>query len=180
MENPIARDSAPAETTTTEFQTLIAPWVAEMYRMAAAIVGADGAEDVTQDALVDAWRGLGRLRDRERVRPWLHAIVANRASRHIRAQRSRPRLIAVEPDGLPSVGARVAPDHAAEIANRESLDRAFATLPSDQRVCVVLHYSFDIPVAQIAATLRIPEGTVKSRIHAGIQRLRATLTEDER
>lgn len=182
MENPLARVSAPAETT-ADFETLIAPWVAEMYRVAAAIVGPGGAEDVTQDALLDAWRGLARLRDRTRLRPWLHAIVANRARKHLRAQGSRPRLIAVQPADWPAdwpPGVQSEPDSAMRIADRDRLDRAFESLTAAQRTCVALHYAFDISVPEIAVTLSVPEGTVKSRIHAGVQRLRAALDEGER
>ena len=177
MQKPLAQRSASAGVAPAEFEVLVGPWVAEMYRLAAAIVGVDGAEDVTQDALVDAWRGLARLRDRSRVRPWLHAIVVNRAAKHIRARRSRPRFIAVDPELVD--GGRAAGDHAAAVALRQSLDRAFESLPAEQRVCVVMHYTFDLPLAQIAASLGIPEGTVKSRIHAGIQRLRLALQETE-
>jgi RNA polymerase sigma-70 factor (ECF subfamily) len=165
--------------TAAEFETLVAPWVAEMYRLAAAFVGADGAEDVAQDALLDAWRGWARLRDRTRVRPWLHAIVVNRARKHIRAQRSRPRLIAVRPpDWSDRRGSES--DASLRVEDRDRLDRAFEGLTAEQRACVVLHYSFDISVPQIASTLALPEGTVKSRIHAGIRRLRAALDEGER
>lgn len=179
MEKPLARDSASAEPATADFESLIGPWVAEMYRLAAAIVGPGDAEDVTQDAIVDAWRGLRRLRDRARLRPWLHAIVANRARKHLRAQRSRPRLIAVQPaDWSDRRGSES--DSAVRVADRDRLDRAFAGLTAEQRTCVLLHYSFDVSVPQIASTLAVPEGTVKSRIHAGIQRLRVALDEDDR
>src|SRR6188472_1514616 len=78
-----------------EFEALVGPWVNEMYRAAAAIVGVDDAADVTQEALADAWRGLDRLRDHSKARAWLRAIVVNRARKQIRAAQSRPRLIAV-------------------------------------------------------------------------------------
>lgn len=153
-----------------------------MYRLAAAIVGVEAADDVTQDALLDAWRGWSRMRDRARVRPWVRAIVANRAKKHLRAQRSRPRLIAVAPDELflDLRSSRVTPDHAVVIADRQRLDGAFERLSADQRVCVALHYSLDISVAEIARALGVPEGTVKSRINAGITRMRAALEGEER
>jgi RNA polymerase sigma-70 factor (ECF subfamily) len=176
MRERLTRRSASAGPATPDFEALVGPWVAEMYRLAAAIVGVDSAEDVTQDALVDAWRGLPRLRDRTKARAWLHSIVVNRASKHLRARRSRPRLISVAVEESRVHGGR---DPATDVARRDSLDRAFEDLSPDQRACVVLHYSFDFTVPQIAATLGVPDGTVKSRIHAGIQRLRAALAEDD-
>jgi RNA polymerase sigma-70 factor (ECF subfamily) len=154
------------------FEALVGPWVEEMYRAAAAIVGEDDARDVTQEALVDAWRGFGRLRDPDRARPWLHAIVANRCRKHLRAKRSRPRLIAVRvPEGAVD-------DRSAALSERDRLDRAFDSLTADQRIAVVLHYVVDLSVPQIAAALSAPEGTIKSRIHVGIDRLRAALDSE--
>lgn len=151
------------------FEALVGPWVDEMYRAAAAIVGEGDARDVTQDALVDAWRGFDKLRDPQRARPWLHAIVANRCRKHLRAMRSRPQLISVE------VPAGAVSDRSAALAERDRLDQAFASLTADQRIAVILHYVVDLSVPQIATALSAPDGTVKSRIHSGIERLRAAL-----
>jgi RNA polymerase sigma-70 factor, ECF subfamily len=177
MRDPLARGPALSAAESGDFEALVGPWVAEMYRMAAAIVGSAAAADVTQDALLDAWRGLARLRDRERIRPWLHAIVANRSLKQIRAWRSRPRTINVEPVGRPG---DVTPDASAAVLERERLDRAFGRLSAEQRVCLALRYSVDLTVPQIATTLSIPEGTVKSRLHSGLARMREALAEDDR
>jgi RNA polymerase sigma-70 factor (ECF subfamily) len=175
MEPTIVHRRADAAGRAATFEALVGPWIDEMYRMAAAIVGEGEARDVTQDALLDAWRGLGSLRDSERVRPWLHAVVANRCRKQLRARRSRPRLIDVEPpEGS-------AADRSAAVVERDRLDRAFASLPADQRIAVVLHHVADLSVPQIASALSVPEGTVKSRIHAGLACLRAALAaEDDR
>jgi RNA polymerase sigma-70 factor (ECF subfamily) len=162
-----------------EFEALVGPWVNEMYRAAAAIVGVDDAADVTQEALADAWRGLDRLRDQTRARAWLRVIVVNRAKKQIRAARSRPRLIAVSGPADFESG-RVSSDPASRVAERDMLDRAFNRLPADLRVCVALHYSVDWSIPDIAVALGIPEGTVKSRINAGMVRLRAAIAESDR
>ena len=52
-------------------------------------------------------------------------------------------------------------------------------LPEDQRLAVTLYYYEDMPVAQIARTLGIPQGTVKSRLSRGRERLRQLLREEE-
>lgn len=178
MDPAPASKSASADERSATFEALVGPWVQEMYRAAAAIVGANEAEEVSQDALLDAWRGLDRLRDQTLARPWLHAIVANRARKHIRAAMSRPRLIAVQQEPEPDAR-RSSPDHATEVAERDRLDRAFEHLTPDQRICLGLHYSLDLTVPQIAQSLSIPEGTVKSRINAGMERLRAAIAEDD-
>jgi len=156
------------------FERLVGPWVDEMYRAAAAIVGEADARDVTQEALLDAWRGFARFRDPERVRPWLHAIVANRSRKHLRARRSRPRVVPILdwPEGTVD-------DRSTVLAERDRLDRAFDALPADQRIALALHYALDLSVPQVAAALSVPDGTVKSRIHSGVERLRAVLTAED-
>jgi RNA polymerase sigma factor (sigma-70 family) len=156
------------------FEALVGPWVEEMYRAAAAIVGEADARDVIQDALLDAWRGFARLRDRDRVRPWLHAIVANRSRKHLRARRSRPRFVAVS--SWPEVPID---DRSEVLAEHDRLDPAFDALPPDQRVALALHYALDLSVPQVAAAMSVPAGTVTSRIHAGVERLRAALASED-
>lgn len=179
MEPAPAPESTSADARPEDFEALVGPWVNEMYRAAAAIVGSYEAEEVTQDALLDAWRGLSRLRDQARVRPWLHSIVANRARKHLRSARSRPRLVAVRTETSPD-STRSSPDHAIQLAERDRLDRAFEHLSADQRICLALRFSLDLSVPQIAEALGIPQGTVKSRLNAAVERLRPALAEDER
>ena len=170
----MAPHEADAASVAATFEVLVRPWVDEMYRAAAAIVGEADARDVTQEALLDAWRGFDRIRDPERVRAWLHAIVANRSRKHLRARRSRPRIVPIVswPEGAVEDGSTV-------LAERDRLDRAFDGLPADQRITLALHYALDLSVPQVAATLSVPEGTVKSRIHAGVERLREVLAAED-
>jgi len=177
MKTPLARGSTSAAVDPADFEAFVGPWVDEMFRAAAAIVGQAEAADVTQDALLDAWRGLPRLRDPTRIRPWLHAIVANRSRKQIRAWRSRPRLVDVSVTQEPVADEG---DPGALAARRDQLDRAFSRLSADQRICLALRYSIDLSVPEIAEALGIPEGTVKSRLHAVIARLRASLVEEDR
>ena len=170
----MAPREADAASVAATFEGLVGPWVDEMYRAAAAMVGEADARDVTQEALLDAWRGFTRIRDPERVRAWLHAIVANRSRKHLRASRSRPRVVPTLdwPEGTVD-------DRSTVLAERDRLDRAFDALPADQRIALALHYALDLSVPQVAAALSVPEGTVKSRIHAGIERLRAVLAAED-
>lgn len=157
-----------------DFEVLVVPHVDEMYRLARAIVGADDADDVTQNALVAAWRGLPRLRNTDGVRTWLHAIVVNAARDWLRARKRLPRAITVIDDAGARQPGRDA-DFAAAMAEHDRLDRAFAALSVNHRAVLALHYTLDLSVPEMAAVLGIPEGTVKSRVHGAVERMRAAL-----
>ncbi len=174
MEPTVAHRSADAAVVAATFEALVGPWVDEMYRAAAAIVGEGDARDVTQDALVDAWRGFSTLRDPGRARAWLHAIVANRCRKHLRASHRRPMVITSD---VPEIG--VEDRSAAALAERDRVDRAFVTLSADQRIAIVLHYVVDLSATEVAGVLSVPEGTIKSRIHAGMRRLREALDPED-
>jgi RNA polymerase sigma factor (sigma-70 family) len=61
------------------------------------------------------------------------------------------------------------------MASRDELERGFHRLDVDQRMVVVLHYYLDLPLPEVAATLGIPLGTAKSRLHRGLAALRRML-----
>lgn len=155
MEEKLAGRSTAATSRDVRFEQLVSPWMPEMYRLAAAICGIGDADDVTQDALVDAWRGFDRLRDEARVRAWLHSIVVSRARKHLRFRRFRPRTVEINPE-LTSYAER---DPSLSVAEHDRLDRAFDLLPVDQRACIALHHSIGASVPEIAVALGIPEAT---------------------
>jgi RNA polymerase sigma-70 factor (ECF subfamily) len=71
-------------------------------------------------------------------------------------------------------------DASADVADRDQLERAFRRLPVDHRTVVVLHHYADLPVAEVASTLGIPIGTVKSRLHHAMRGLKAAVEADSR
>jgi RNA polymerase sigma-70 factor (ECF subfamily) len=175
MADTRARAHDPA--TWDAFESRIARCVPEAYRLAAAMVGRDDAADVVQDALVEAWRHVGALRDPDRFEPWFRSIVANRSRNVLRARGRRPHTLTIDQD-LPVVGAGHAPDEA--VALRDGLDRAFERLSPEHRAILALRYTLDLPLLEIARTLEVPEGTVKSRLHTAVARLRAAYEEGGR
>ena len=130
----------------------------------------DWAKDAVQDALVRAWRNLPGLRDPDRFEAWLHRLLVRACYDELRRHKRRP--IEVELTGLewPSTH-----DETSSADEREALERGFRGLDPDQRLVVVLHYYLDLPLPEVAATLGVPLGTAKSRLHRGLAALRRRL-----
>ena len=135
----------------------------------------DAAEDAAQQALLDIWRKLPRLNDPDRFGAWSYRIVVRAAY----AEASRRRRWIVTPVRLASAPA-AAPDHAGAAADRDQLARGFQRLSVEHRAVVALKYFADRTDDQIAEILEIPVGTVRSRLHHSIRRLRAELDADGR
>jgi RNA polymerase sigma-70 factor (ECF subfamily) len=125
------------------------------------------ARDAVQEAFIRAWRDLPGLRDPDRFDAWLHRLTVN-ACLDL-ARRRRRRVIEVE---LEPIDAPVAFDPALAFADREIVDAAMRHLDADGRAIVVLHYFLGMPLTEVAATLGIPVGTVKSRLHRALGEMR--------
>jgi RNA polymerase sigma-70 factor (ECF subfamily) len=148
-----------------------------VFGLAARILGdrAD-AEDLTQDVFTLAWKNAARYDPaRGAVAAWLLVTTRTRAIDRIRARRSRPQLgsedagrkMAAIPDASPSVDAIVATSQdAARVRD------ALAGLPTDQRDALDLAYFEGLSHTEIAERTGTPLGTIKTRIRAGLQRLR--------
>jgi RNA polymerase sigma-70 factor (ECF subfamily) len=134
---------------------------------------AGDAEEAAQDGFVKAWRALGRFREGAPFRPWLLRIVANEASNRRRSAGRRTSLVLRAATEEPSGGAAPSPEAALLSAEqRSALLAAVDELPDEQRDVVALRYFLDLSEAEVAETLGIPPGTVKSRTSRALERLR--------
>jgi RNA polymerase sigma-70 factor (ECF subfamily) len=149
------------------------------YRLAAVILDDRAeAEDAVHDAAVAAWRAFDGLRDPDRFDAWFRRIVVNGCRDRLRA-RARFRIVDLGRELTEREHPPVA-DPSEPTAARDALDRAMALLDPDHQVVVALRFGADLTVPAIAATLAIPEGTVKSRLHHALGRLRAAMPEADR
>ena len=165
----------------SEFEARATARLPECHRLAAAIVGPDDAADVVQDALVDAWRALAGLRDPNAFEPWLRSIVVNRCRNHLRGRgrRGRGRRVrTIQLDAAASIAGEDTGSVRLAADQSDRLERAFHRLSPDHRAVLALRFTLDLPVRDVALTLGVPEGTVKSRLNAAITRLRSALKED--
>lgn len=151
-----------------EFTRGVQTYSRDMYRAARALTPCDAdAQDAVGQAVLLAWQSLDRLRDPEALRAWLVKISVNCARQLNRRSRREVYL-----EDLP-------PQAAARKDPRPELWDAVLSLPRDQRAAVVLYYYEDLPVADIASLLRVPAGTVKSRLSRARDKLRLALSDPQ-
>jgi RNA polymerase sigma-70 factor (ECF subfamily) len=132
---------------------------------------ADVAEDAVQDALIKAWRDLRGLREPDRFDAWMYRLLVRACHDQVRGRRR----FDVEIHAI-HVDSPDPEDEFGRVAHRDELERAFETLPFEQRVVLVLTHYVGMPAPEVARILGIPSGTVYSRLHYGTQAMRAALS----
>jgi RNA polymerase sigma-70 factor (ECF subfamily) len=131
------------------------------------------ARDAVQEGMIRAWRDLPGLRDPDRFDAWLHRLIVNACLDLVRRRRRRVIEVELSPLDMPT-----ATDSAGTIADREVLHDALARLDPGHRAVVALHYLLGMPLPDVAACLKIPLGTAKSRLHYALAAMRTTVTGD--
>lgn len=157
-----------AESETAVFTGFADAALPRSYRLAGLLLGsASEAEDAVGDALERAWREFPRLRDRDRFSAWFDRILVNGCRDRLR-RRARLRFVEIEAE-MPAT----AVDPFARILEGDAALRAVRLLGADERIVIVLHYWADLTLDEIAVRLACPRGTVRSRLHRALERLRA-------
>ena len=156
------------------FDRLVEPHLAVALGAARLITGEEAdAADAVQDALLNSWQALGSLRDPQLFPAWFRRIVIRSATRFAgRRLRVTDLSLDIEVPG-PS-------DSIERELDRRLLARAFARLDSKDRVLLTLHHYWQLPVSESAQLLGLPEGTVRSRVHHALKRLRASYDAEVR
>jgi len=134
------------------------------------------AEDVAQESLVKAYRHFSRLRDRDRFRSWMVRMAWRAALDRQRANRRRSAHETVVDGSVLAAVAQPTTPGAQDARDRAAmLWRAIDDLPEKLRIVVVLASIQGHDLAEVATLLRIPDGTVKSRLFLARQRLKEAL-----
>jgi RNA polymerase sigma factor (sigma-70 family) len=131
------------------------------------------ARDAVQEGLIRAWRDLPKLRDPDRFDAWLHRLTVNACIDQTRRRRRRPIEVELMPIHAPAVS-----DTAGAVADRDIVDGVLRHLDERGRAIVVLHYFLGMPLNDVAATLGIPVGTVKSRLHRALGEMRVAIATE--
>lgn len=158
------------------FEALVIADHPRLYRAAYGILrDPQSAEDASQQALLDIWRDLRRLRDPGKYEGWSYRLLVRvcyaEAKQRTKWQIDTHDYINDEPRAV---------DAYAGVADRDQLERGFQRLSMDHRVVLTLRFLLGMSPDQVAETLKLPRSTVYSRLQAAVQAMRAALESDGR
>jgi RNA polymerase sigma-70 factor (ECF subfamily) len=165
------------------FCRLVEPLQARLLRQAAALAGdLSVAEDLVSETLVEAWKSLDRYDESCRFSTWLCAILLHRRQKLARRARSRPLALAWLPafqrddlaarhQNLPSPEPSPS-ENAAQNEISARLRQGVDRLPERHRRVILLRFFEDASLQDMARSLGCPVGTVKSRLHHALEKLR--------
>ncbi len=154
------------------FERLAKQHAARLWRCALALCR-DGhwAEDLVQETLVEAWRSLSRFDGRCQFSTWLYGILRHRFLKGRRKQNAA-RLSAPDAPGQVPCTPHTPSSSAEASEDARRVRRAVASLPEVHRLVVELRFFAGATLDEIAAALDCPLGTVKSRLHHALEKLR--------
>jgi RNA polymerase sigma-70 factor (ECF subfamily) len=133
------------------------------------------AEDAVQQAMVNVWRDLPRLRDPSRYDAWSYKLLVRACYAEFKRA---PKWIPSIEEGSPTEPRTG--DQYGVVIDRDQLELGFRRLSMDHRAVIVLHHYLDLPLDEVGRVLGVPTGTVKSRLHRALAEMRAALEADAR
>ncbi len=139
------------------FEALVSRWQKRLWQYARRLTGSpEAAWDVTQESWLGVVRGIRKLNDPARLRPWLYRIVTNKANDWIRS--------AAEARTPPAVAGPTSADGPIDVDVSADLQGVLRQLPARSRVVLTLYYLEGLGLSEVARVLDVPAGTVKSRL----------------
>ncbi|MSO59724.1 MAG: RNA polymerase sigma factor [Ilumatobacteraceae bacterium] len=133
------------------------------------VIDHGGADDATQNALIAIAKGIHAFDNRSSITTWMYRIAVNASLDEVRRTRRRP--LPMDPADQKMDGISVTMDDMGNIDDQILISDALQQVDSDFRIPVVLRHVADMDYDEIARTLDIPVGTVKSRIARGRRQL---------
>jgi RNA polymerase sigma-70 factor (ECF subfamily) len=158
------------------WQALLETELEPAFRLAYLALGdAAEAQDAVQEALISAWRNLGRFDSTRPFRPWWLRIVLNSARNRRRSLGRRAAALRRAGSGEPGPSPE---DRAAHSQMAGALWQTMKSLERGQREVVVLRYYLEMPVAECAQVLGVAPGTVKSRLSRALAKLEKQISRE--
>ena len=163
------------------FEQLVKMFQHSIYYLCRRMTGThQAADDVAQETFIKAYFALARFDAQWPLYPWLRKIALNSGFNYLKA-RSRERPLEEGSLGarrMPLAAPADDPEERLERAEFQAkLERAVASLPSDQRSVFVLRFHEDMSYEEISRTLDLPIGTVMSRLNRARQKLKGLLAD---
>lgn len=153
------------------FDMLVVRWANPLAAYARRMtLDADAANELTQDIWLRVLRGLPRLRDPGLFRSWLFGIAHRSFADMLRRRYAAARHIGDEREAPDEIAAPE--DHAPLHADLDQIERTLSGLPATEREVLTLFYLHELSIDEVAASLSVPVGTVKSRLHRARRLLR--------
>ena len=131
----------------------------------------EDAEDVAQQTLVRAVRHLRHWDQQRSLDPWVLTIAVNRCRTHLSQRKLRAKSFD------PALDSPARDTRLGTIDLSEELQLALGKIRDDYRTCFILFYQQELSVAEVAATMKCPEGTVKTWLHRARRELAELLIE---
>lgn len=169
------------------FDVIVRRWENQLFNLIYKIIGDfETSKDIRQEVLLRVYQSAKRYRPRGQFKTWLYRIAINCSINELR-RRERHRTLSLttfhkRKDGEQYALENILPDpepQPDEIVQRnetaQCIQDALNRLPDEQRIVIVLRHYEGLKFQQIASILGCPLGTVKSRMHHGLERLRAML-----
>ena len=156
------------ERSTQDFSVLYNQHVATVRRILARMVNQNDLDDLVQDVFVRIYRFQDSFREESDLKTWIHRICVNSVQDHYRKKRWTGLLsFGTENEDEPVAKGNFAEDY----QNQNFVEKALHKLSVKERVVVVLFYLEDSTIEEIGAALKLPEGTIKSRLHSARTKL---------
>jgi len=161
------------------FGLLVRQHQKRLFRMIFGLVGSfDQAEDIVQDSFIRAWQALGRFQTDRAFYPWLAKIGRNLAYNSISREEKKESLDKLRERGYDLDSQDLGPlDQLLDNQSGKRFYRAVAALPTSYRTVFVLRQFEQMSYSDIASYLKIPPGTVDSRLHRARQMLLEALKD---
>lgn len=153
------------------FDELTERWHPPLWKYLRRVAGSDdAAKDVAQDVWLRVLRGIGRLRDGSRLRPWLFGIARHTLMDRLRQQYAG--VVDIDFDVTELAAGQPAESPEEELA---AMENELERLPVTEREVLTLFYLRELSLAEVAEVLAVPVGTVKSRLFRARRLLRQAL-----
>lgn len=163
------------------FARLVREHSALVYRVALRILGAEEAQDASQEVWIRVWRSIGNFRGESAFSTWLYKITVNTClSARRKEQTARMREFGGEFPQLPvQPGGEDDPESAVlDSERRDEILRALERVRAEHRAALVLRHMEGLSYAEVASILEVPDGTAKGWVSRGRAALLVALAED--